>query len=97
MPPERPNSPILPSPIRQRGALINELADYVSTDAMTGYTDAHKFWVAHSAYARRCALALAMGDLHAAQRAAEVAALALASHHKYGGSAGDSPGGELTP
>ena len=83
--PARANDHVPIAPIRARGRLLDELAEFVSQPALAHYEPAHAWWVAHVTYARRAAVALAMGDLHRAQRDAEMAVYALSEHHRYGG------------
>jgi len=62
-----------------------ELDEYLNQPAVRAYPPPANYWHAHTDYARRAALALALGDLFNAQRAAAISTYAHTLYRRAGG------------
>jgi len=72
-----------------------ELDEYLSQPGVRAYEMPACYWHAHTDYARRAALSLALGDLFNAQRAAAISAYAHTLFLRWGGTPGPSITGPL--
>lgn len=73
-----------PGPLgRLTGSEAGELADYLVRPDVITLDRLDAFWLAHTEYARRAAIALAGNDLASALRLARISTHALAQHNRY--------------